>query len=202
MHHIMSKFWWILALRGLLGVLLGISAILWILYLDQPKPDLFGLSYILGQMVIAASIVLLLGAYAFIDGAFAFLLGIQDYGNGRRWGSLVVEGLMSIGLGLLTWIKPHPAAIVLLYWTAAWALFTGFLEVLQGFEQHEYKDRRKLFLVAGTCSVVFGVLLAVGRDSGQALIWFMGAYAFLFGWPMLVLAFRLRHYWLANRGGQ
>ena len=195
MHHLMAKFWWILAARGVLGMLLGLCSIAWILYLNQPQPDLFGLSYFLGQLVVAASIVLLLGAYAFLDGAFTFLLGIQDYGDGRRWGSLVVEGLLSMGLGLVTWIKPHPAAILLLYWTAAWALITGLLEMFQGIEQNEYKDRRKLFFAAGLCSAVFGVLIAGGRDSGGTLIWFMGGYAFLFGIPMLLLALRLRRYW-------
>lgn len=40
--------------------------------------------------------------------------------------------------------------------------------------------------------MVFGVLILVFREGGITLVWLMGAYAFLFGIPLLSFAFRLR----------
>jgi uncharacterized membrane protein HdeD (DUF308 family) len=135
-----------------------------------------------------------LGIYAFLDGLFAITLGAQDYGDGRRWWSLVIEGTLSLGLGLLTWINPNRTTFVLLYGIAVWAIFTGLLEIFQGFEMNEYKERRKPFLFAGLCSVAFGLLILFPGLGGSALIWLMGAYAFLFGIPLLTLGIRLRSY--------
>ncbi len=194
MHHLMAKFWWILALRGFLGILLGLVSIAWILYLNQGSVDLFGLSIFLKPAAIIATLILFLGIYAFIDGLFAILLGSQDYGDGRRWWSLLAEGVLSVGLGLLTWLQPNLTALVLLYGIAAWAVFTGLLEVFQGFELNEYKDRRRPFLFAGLTSVVFGILIFFFRVGGADLVWLMGIYAFLFGIPLLTLGWRLKRF--------
>ena len=194
MHHLMAKFWWILFIRGLLGVVLGLAAAAWLVTLSQPTVDLFGLNLFFRQAALIASLLLVLGLYAFLDGAFALILGFQDYGDGRRWPSLIVEGILSVGLGVFAWLKPDLAALVLLYWIAAWALFTGLLEIMQGFELNEYRDRRKPFLFAGFISALFGFCILCFHTAGAQLIWLMGTYAFFFGIPLLVLGLHLRRF--------
>src|SRR6185503_7483048 len=148
-HHIMSKFWWILVLRGVLGILLGLTAIVWILALDQVLPDVLGYFLFFKTVAILSTLVLFLGSYAFIDGNFAILLGAQDYGKGRRWWTLIAEGLVSVGLGVLAWLWTDRTVLILLYWIGAWAVVTGFLEIAQAFDLNEYKDRRRSFFLAG-----------------------------------------------------
>lgn len=194
MHHLMAKFWWILFIRGLLGILLGFTSVAWLVTLSQPSVDLFGLNMFFRQTALIATLLLLLGLYAFLDGTFALVLGLQNYGEGRRWPTLIVEGFLSIGLGLLAWIKPDMGALVLLYWIAAWGLFTGLLEIMQGFELNEYRDRRKPFLFAGLISSLFGICILCFHTAGSQLIWLMGIYAFLFGIPLLVLGLHLRRF--------
>jgi len=194
MHHLMAKFWWILAARGALGILLGLTAVVWITQLQMPSSDIFGMGLFLRPAAIVATLLLLLGIYAFIDGLFAFVLGLQNYGEGRHWWSLALEGIFSVGLGVVAWVDPQAGAMVLLYWIAGWAIFTGLLEIFQGVELNEYRDRRKPFLFAGLSSVLFGFLVLVFRVGGVELVWLMGAYAFLFGIPILTLGLRLRHY--------
>ena len=193
MHHLMAKFWWILVLRGLLGVLLGITSVLWILNLENSVPDVFSLSIFLRPAYIVATLVLMLGFYGLLDGLFAVVLGAQDYGEGRRWWSLVGEGVLSMGMGLLAWLDPNRTPL-LLYFIAAWAVITGALEIAQGEDLDEYPDRRKTFLFAGIISALFGLLVLYFRLGGVSLIWAMAAYAFLFGIPLLVLGFRLRRF--------
>ena len=193
-HHIMARFWWILALRGALGILLGLTACAWLLNLNGMNVDLFGLSAFLRPAALLATVILLLGLYAFIDGLFALLLGVQDYGEGRRWWSLIIEGLVSVSLGLLTWFKPESTVLILLYLVAGWALLTGVLEILQALDLNEYKERRGPLYFAGICSMVFGISVFSFRVGGDLLVWLVSLYAFAFGIALLVLAFRLRHF--------
>src|SRR5258708_5200669 len=98
-----------MALRGVLGILLGLTAVGWILALDLDLEKFWGFGPIVRPGAILAVLVLVLGLYAFVDGIFAVLLGAQDYGDGRRWGALIVEGFFSIALGILTWFWPGTA---------------------------------------------------------------------------------------------
>jgi len=200
MHHIMTKFWWILALRGILGILLGLTALFWIVNLETIPIDIFGTALLFKPAAIVATLLLLIGLYAFIDGLFAFLLGIQDYGDGRRWGALVAEGMASMALGLSIWAWPA-ATLALLYGITAWAVATGILEVLQGLDLNEYKERRGPFFVEGLCSIGFGLAIAMFH-TGVTLAYLLGAFAFLSGLPLLVLALRLRHFVPSRRAGK
>jgi uncharacterized membrane protein HdeD (DUF308 family) len=194
MHHIMAKFWWILALRGILGILLGIASLVWIWDLSRPAVDVFGLSLFIRPAAIAGTLIVMLGLYAFMDGIFSILLGSQDYGDGRRWGALIVEGILSIGLGLVAWLKPEVAAPSLLYWITAWAVATGLMEIIQASDLNEYKERKRPLLFAGICSMAYGVSVLYLRMGGSSLVWATGLYAFLFAMPLLALAFRLRSF--------
>jgi uncharacterized membrane protein HdeD (DUF308 family) len=194
MHHIMAKFWWILAARGILGILLGLASVGWIVALSGIAQEGLGLTLFAKWATIVATLVLLLGLYAFLDGLFAVILGAQDYGDGRRWWTLIAEGLLSIGLGILTWLKPEWAVLALLYWIAGWAVLTGLLEIFQAADLNEYKERRSPLYFAGFCSLAFGGLILIFRAGGITLVSLMGAYAFAFGIPLLVLSLRLRRY--------
>jgi uncharacterized membrane protein HdeD (DUF308 family) len=135
-----------------------------------------------------------LGSYAFLDGAFSLVLGFQDFGDKTHWKSLIVEGVLSVGLGLFAWARPDLGAMALLYWIGAWAFFTGLLEIQQGFELNEYRDRRKPFLFAGMVSALFGICIIWFRLGGVQLVWLVTIYAFLFGIPLLVLGLHLRRF--------
>jgi len=192
MHHIMAKFWWILVVRGALGILLGITSLFWIWDLNRPSLDVFGLSIFLRPAAIVGTLVVMLGLYAFLDGLFAIVLGAQDYGDGRRWKSLVAEGLFSIALGVAAWMKPEVAVLTLLYWIAAWALATGLMEISQATDLNEYPDRKISLFLAGLCSLGYGLLVLYFRVGGGGLLWATSAYAFFFGFSLLVLGMHLR----------
>ena len=144
---------------------------------------------------VVASILAALGLYAFLDGVFSILLGSRDFGEQGIWWSLILEGSASIALGAWMWIRPQsPAVLVLLGWIAVWAILTGLLEVQQALGHGDYPERRGPFLAAGLVSVAFGVILLFFRPAGLGLVALVGAYAFLFAWPLLALALRLRRF--------
>lgn len=190
----MAKFWWILAVRGILGILLAFVALVLVTLNSTQTGDPFGVFTFDRMAAIVSSIIFLLGLYALIDGLFSILLGIQDYGDGRRWGTLIFEGIFSIALGLATLFWPANALMTILYWIGAWALATGLLEIKQGFDLNEYKDRRPFFLLAGVVSSIFGASVIFSGIAGLGLVALIGAYAFTTGVILFIFGFRLRHF--------
>jgi uncharacterized membrane protein HdeD (DUF308 family) len=161
--------WWALALRGLAGIVLGIAAFAWT-----------GLTL--------AILVLLVAAYLLVDGLFALVAGTRS----RSW-LLILEGLLGIVAGLLAWRWPGITALVLVFLTAGWAIVTGGFEVAAAIVLRRVIRGEWILLLAGTLSVVFGILLVVNPVAGLvALVWIFGAYALLSGALMLALALRLR----------
>jgi uncharacterized membrane protein HdeD (DUF308 family) len=161
--------WWVLALRGLAGILLGIAAFAW------PGITLLVL-------------VILLGAYLLADGVLALIAG----GLGRSW-LLLLEGALGIVAGLLAVFWPAITAVVLLFLVAAWAIVTGVTELVAAIRLRRFIKREWLLVLGGVASIVFGILLVVWPAAGLlTLVWLTGAYALVFGALLLGLAFRLR----------
>lgn len=193
-HHLLAKFWWLVAFRGILGVFLGLVALSWIAALNGWLGTAAGEStFKVLNGTVFMTLVLVFGPYAFFDGVFAVVIGVQDLGAGRRWWVLILEGLMGIGLGLMTLSWPHVNALMLIYWLGVWALATGALEITQAFHLGRYPEGKGPLLGAGSCSIFFGsfALLYHGTDE-QVMVGALGAYALVFGVLLLVLAFRLR----------
>jgi uncharacterized membrane protein HdeD (DUF308 family) len=80
---------------------------------------------------------------------------------------------------------------VLIWIIAIWAVISGALMLASAFTLR--KDHGRWWLaLGGICSVIFGVLLVVAPLVGAfVLIWWLGAYALIFGVLLLVLAFQL-----------
>ncbi len=194
MYHLMTKFWWILALRGIAGIILALLAFTLLVWTNTQSADVFGVYVFAKMATVVSSIIFLLGLYALMDGLFSVILGAQDYGDGRHWKPLIAEGLLSMALGLATLLWPDNAVMTLLFWVAAWAFVTGLLEIQEGFDLNEYKERRPIFLIGGICSILFGACVIFLRVSGVELVEAIGAYAFTFGVLLLILAYRLRHF--------
>jgi uncharacterized membrane protein HdeD (DUF308 family) len=166
--------WWALALRGVIAILFGLAAFL--------RPD-----------IALGALILLFGAYALVDGAFA-IVGV--FGGTRagtpRW-LLLLEGVVSILAGLIAFIFPGLTAIALLYLVAVWAIVTGIAEIATAIRLRQEIQGEWALIVGGILSVLFGLLLAVLPGVGiLSLIWLIGAYAVVFGVLLLIAAFRVR----------
>jgi uncharacterized membrane protein HdeD (DUF308 family) len=172
----MTRTWWAVALRGTVAVLFGLVAMIW------PGITLFAL-------------LILFGAYALVDGAFAIgsaFFGENADASSRAW--LAVRGVAGIVIGLMTFFWPGVTALVLLYLIAAWAIVSGVLEVAAAIRLRKEIRGEWLMALAGVLSVVFGILLAVWPAAGAVtLVLFIGAFALVFGVVLIGLAFRLRH---------
>jgi uncharacterized membrane protein HdeD (DUF308 family) len=165
-----ARYWWALALRGALGIIVGLIALFF-------------------PGVTLAALVLLLAAYLLVDGAFTIAAGVQTARRHERSWPLFLEGIADIAAGLIAFFWPGITLLALVYVTAFWAIVSGILMIALAFRprRHEW-----LLMLAGVLSVIFGVLISLAPIAGAlVLAWWFGAYAFAFGVVLLILAFRL-----------
>jgi len=170
----LARNWWLLALRGVAGIVFGIGAFVW------PGATL-------------AALILVFGAYVFVDGIFAVVAGIRMRRQLSLWWLVVLEGVAGIILGVLTFRSPDTTALVLLTLIAAWSIVTGILEIATAVRIRTMIENEWLMILSGVVSIVFGALLIAQPGAGAiAIVWLLGAYALLFGILTLMLAFRVR----------
>jgi uncharacterized membrane protein HdeD (DUF308 family) len=171
---LIAKNWWSLALRGLLGVVLGIVTFVW-------------------PGITLSALVFLFGVYALLDGIFNLAGAWQRARQHERWGSFLFEGVVGVLAGLVTIVWPAITALALVAIIAAWAMVTGIFEIAAAIRLRKHITGEWLLALSGLASVIFGVLLLVAPITGALVIalWF-GAYALVFGALLIALAFRLR----------
>jgi uncharacterized membrane protein HdeD (DUF308 family) len=171
---LLARYWWLLALRGLAGVLFGILAFIW------PGITLFVL-------------VCLFGAYALVNGVLSLILAWKAPKGFPQFGSLILGGILGIAAGLITFFMPGITALGLVIVIAAWAIVVGVMEIVAAIKLRKIITREWLWILAGTLSVVFGILLLLQPAVGAVvLVWWIGAFALAFGILFLILAFRLK----------
>jgi len=170
----LARNWWVLALRGVAGILFGVAAFVW-------------------PGVTLAALVLVFGVYVFVDGIFAVGAGIAMRRQLSLWWLVVLEGVLGIILGVLTFRSPSTTALVLLYFVAVWSIVTGLLELATAVRLRKLIEHEWLLIFAGVVSIVFGVLLVARPGPGElSLVYLIGAYALIFGTLTLILSFRIR----------
>lgn len=170
----LSRYWWVMALRGVAALVFGVLAFVW-------------------PALTLTALVLLFGAYALVDGVFSIVAGVMARRRAQRWWLMLVSGVAGTVLGVLTLLWPGTTALVLVYWIAAWSLVTGVLQLAAAIRLRKEIEGEWLLALAGIVAVVFGVVLVVAPGAGAlALVWIIATYAVLVGILLLVLAFRLR----------
>ena len=169
---ILAESWWLVGLRGILGII-------------------FGLICLLNPTLAVQVFVILFAAYMLVDGVFAISSGIRAARNGERWGLLIVEGIVDLAAGAVAVFWPAITLVALVWVIAIWAIVSGGLMLGAAFAlKHDYG--RWWLALGGIASLVFGILLVIEPLIGAVVLtMWIGAYAILFGVFLLVLGFQL-----------
>jgi uncharacterized membrane protein HdeD (DUF308 family) len=171
---ISNRTWWLLVLRGVFALLFGILAFVW-------------------PGITLASLVLLFGAYAFVNGILALIMAIRAPKGSPGVAGTLILGFLSIAVGVLTAFYPGITALSLVILIGAWAIVTGVLEIAAGTKLRRFMSGSWVLVLSGALSILFGALLLVMPGAGAlSLIWLIGAYAILFGILLLTAAIRLK----------
>ncbi|MFD1882934.1 HdeD family acid-resistance protein [Paracoccus pacificus] len=171
---VLAENWWVPLLRGIAGILLGLLA------LFMPGATL-------------ASLLLVFGVFAVVDGVLAIVMGFRRRSHDDQWWSWALDGVLSIIIGLMALFWPAATALAFVIWIAAWAVVGGVLRIIAAIRlRHEIEGEWALGL-SGLLSIIFGILIMVAPDAGLiSIVWLIGIFALIFGVSMVMLAFRLR----------
>lgn len=171
----MSRNWWIWVLRGVFALIFGALAII--------VPG-----------ITLTVLIFMFGAYVLLDGIFGIVAALSERSSHDRWWVNLLEGIVGVIIGVLTFILPGITGLVLLYMIAFWAILTGIIELASAFRLREEISGEWLLGLSGILSIVFGILLVLSPVSGAlAVAWLIGLYAIIFGGTMIALGFRLRN---------
>jgi len=171
---LVSRDWWVYAVRGIAAILFGIMALVW------PAPTLVVL-------------VFLFGVYAFVDGvALIVALARGDVlARSHKWITAIM-GVVGIAVAIATLIWPGITALSLLYLVAFWAITMGVLQIAAAIEFRKEIDGELFYVLGAICSIAFGALLVAFPGAGLlSLVWLVGLWAELFGFCSLGIASRL-----------
>lgn len=184
----LARNWWMVLLQGIFAVLFGVLAVV----LTGPT---------------LATLILLFGAYALVDGVMVLLgalFGPPDGAAGAagtpRW-VRALQGLLGIIVGIVTFVWPQLTALTLLYVIAFWAIVTGIAEIVFAVQFRKEIPNEVSLIISGAASTIFGLLLILfPREGALSVIWLIGIFAIIYGVILIVFSLRLRGMGGAPRG--
>jgi len=171
----MVKRWWLISLRGLIALVLGIVLL------------------VLDPLIAAELLILFIGIYALLDGIFALIVGIINKPPHRDRAWLITEGIIGILAGIAILLAPLLAGVIIIYFIAFWALLTGILELVFSIAQWKYIPGAWMILVTGIISVLLGGLILANVVAGAVLlVVIVAVYLVIFGLLLMLLGFSLK----------
>ena len=176
----MSKFdryWWLYLLRGLLALGFGVSVMV---------------TAILFPGITVQALVILFGAYLVMTGTVATTSAII-YRPESLWGSLLMNGLLSITLGVLAFVWTDLTAVALVLGFALWMIVTGVLDVVSAIRLRRVAERQWNLAFSGVIALVVGTLIIAYPAVGVlGVMWLIGGFAAVSGLLSMSYGWRRR----------
>jgi uncharacterized membrane protein HdeD (DUF308 family) len=161
----------ILLIRGVIALIAGFIAFAW-------------------PGITIAVLVVIFGVYAIIDGVTNLVMAFS--GRGRAWIN-VLQGIVGIAAGVLTFFWPGITALVLIFLIAARAIIVGALEIAAAVRLRRVIHGEWMLGLSGLVSMLFGILIVAFPAAGAVGIsWVLGTYAIFIGVLLIGLGIRLR----------
>jgi len=166
--------WWAPVASGVLAIVVGVAAFLW------PAKTF-------------EALVLLFGVYVFVRGSIWLSFGLLAASARERWWPFVVNGIIGIAFGVLTFTETQTMALGLASLAGAWAVLTGVLEIIAAVRFRQIIDNELLLGLGGVLSILFGVLVLAQPSIGaETFALIFGLYAILVGIAQVWLGLRLK----------
>jgi uncharacterized membrane protein HdeD (DUF308 family) len=167
------KNWWLMATRGVLAILLGITMLVW----RTPTFD---------------AIIVPFATYALVDGIVAIAAAFRAAGSRMEGWPVALEGVVSVALGGFALVWPflsHGLLLVLV----AWGILTGAFEIITAVRLPRELAAHWLVGIGGVSSVFLALLILVlPRAASNTVAAWLSAYAIVFGVVIFLAALRFR----------
>jgi uncharacterized membrane protein HdeD (DUF308 family) len=170
----LAKYWWIFLLRGFFSIIFGI------------------LAFTMPGLTIA-TLVIVWGAYAFVDGIFSLWASATGKTKADDHWLVGLQGFIGLAAGVITLLMPGVTALGLLIAIAAYSLVVGVLQIAAAIKLRKEIEGEFWLGLSGLVSVLFGLFIIARPGEGAlAVIWIIGSYAIVFGAFLIAFAFKIR----------
>lgn len=171
----LRRNWGWIALRGVVGII-------------------FGLLAIIAPLATVWALAVMWGIFALADGVSAFMTGWHLHQTGNRWWPYLIFGFIGLGAGVVTLFWPAITAFILIYVIAFWAMFGGISQIIAAVKLRKEIEGEWVLAFAGLVGVLFGLLVFLRPlpEGVLAIAWVIGMYALITGGLYLMLALRIR----------
>jgi uncharacterized membrane protein HdeD (DUF308 family) len=168
----LAKKWWVLLLRGILLIIIGllafVSPLVWVTFV---------------------------GIYILIDGITMLMSGFSDQPAGQSRWPLIILGVLGLVAGLIILWEPALGAITLTTIIAVWAVIGGILTIISAIRVRAEIDNEWWLVISGVLAVIFGILVFTNVLAGILTIaWVFGVFAVVVGILSIIFAFRVRDF--------
>ena len=171
---LMLSHWWVLLLRGVLAILFGIVAYTW--------P---GMTLVM--------LLTLFGAFVLVDGVFNVFHAFSGRKEDEHWWVLLLEGLLGIAIGLITFQAPEVTATVLILYIGFWAMATGVLRIILAVRLRKEIEGEWWMALSGLAGIVFGVFMVARPGAGAlAVLWLVAIWAVVGGVCLVIFSFKVK----------
>ena len=172
--HLLSRFWWMILLRGVFAVLFAIMAFAW------PSLTL-------------VSLTLLFAAYVFADGVFEVAHAIGHRQEIENWGLLLLEGVFGILFGIIAFQAPElttaVGTIIVAFYIATWSIVTGVMRISMAIRLRKEIEGEWLLGFSGAVSILLGLVVLVRPQVGAlGLLYVVAAAAIILGMTLIAFA--------------
>ena len=176
--------WWMLLLRGIFLVLFGILFATW------PGAAVF-------------TFIIFFGAFALVHGLMGVIGSIANRKDNEDWWLVLLEGVVSIIIGIMTFTWPGLTGLVLAYFIAAWAVIMGILRIYGAIKLRKAIEGEWLLIIGGIISLLFGIFVFARPLAGAlAIALIIGVYAIVLGLLSILLSFRVKSWQKKMEGAQ
>ena len=166
--------WWVLVLQGVLGIAVGVIAIVY-------------------PGIALTTLALLYGAWAIVAGVTTLAMGWRvASARGRSW-PFLVSGAVSLIAGVVAIVLPGITIITLALLIGAWLVVAGAMEIYAAWRIRDEISNEWLLIALGVLRVAAGALILYMPLIGAVVaIALFATWSILSGAGALVMGWRLR----------
>ncbi len=171
-----ARQWWVLILQGVLGIAVGIVAIIY-------------------PGVALGTIALLFAFWAIVSGASQLSAGwrVAEM-RGKSW-PFLLSGAVSVIAGVLAVLYPGITILYLILLLGAWILVSGVMEVYAAWKIRAEVTNEWILALLGIARIVGGVIILAMPIVGAVVsVALFATWAILTGIAALALGWRLRQF--------
>lgn len=170
----LAEYWWLIAIRGVLTILLGIFALVY-------------------PVATLSVLVLVFGIFALIQGIIAAIVGLASSKKDNSWWMTLLEGVVGIFIGIFILKYTGVTIFLAVYLVGLWALVAGVFGIIAGFSLRKEIEGEWLLMLIGFAGVVLGILVLTNPASALVVIpTLLGVYGVLVGILLMAFAFKVR----------